>query len=129
MTNSNDKEAERGAPVKMTILYEDGSEEESLIFMAVLARDVIPISKIDDQIFYMGDGDKFTAGSVCNVAATTDIVGTLLCALSELGMSILESAADNPGALIDLLRTMTARTKSTDHHSSASVHEIRPEDN
>ena len=129
MTNSNDKEAERGAPVKMTILYEDGSEEESLIFMAVLARDVVPISKIDDQIFYMGDGDKFTAGSVCNVAATTDIVGTLLRALSNLGMTILESAAEKPGALIDLLRTMTARTKSTDHHSSASVHEIRPEDN
>ncbi len=130
MTTQNDRKNERGNPIKVTILYEDGSEEESFVFMVALARGIIPIARYDKQVFYMADGDKFSVGTICNTAATTEVVGMLLRGISDLGMIVLEGAAENPGAFMEVMKMLTSENiASIDHLNTSVVHEIRPEDN
>ncbi len=95
-------------PMKLTITHADGHTESYDIFIAVVAKGLLPAGKSDDgRVYYMADEEHFTITGACSIAADTAVVAGLLEGIFSVVSSILETAKDDPSALHELLRSLS----------------------
>lgn len=114
---------------KLTITNPDGSTENPEVFIAVVARGLIPIGKEGERILYMAE-EGFSVGIMCSIAASQEVVAALLEGLLRIAAGIIDTARDDPGALFEMLQTLESlRSKRTVVYEEKGIIRRKPGEN
>jgi len=121
---------EKGQPVKLTVTFQDGTAESHEVFIAVAAKGLIIAGKKDGRIYYTADAEHFAVSAICSIAADSVVVAALLEGVTEVIGSIIESASDNPSAILELLRVLrTTGQRKTTLYEDKQIIRKKPEQN
>lgn len=99
-------------PAKLTITYQDGTTETPEVFVAIVARGLLPDGEHEGHKVYRST-DDLSVVIVCSIAADPATVVGLLEGLTRAEVGILSSVKDDPAAAAALI---------------VALHSLRPQD-